>query len=51
MDIYQLPEQARRDDIIATPTLVKTHPGPAVRVVGDLVDRERVLAVLSLIEP
>ena len=51
VDIYQLPEQARLDDIIATPTLVKTQPGPAVRVVGDLVDRERVLAVLSLMEP
>ena len=49
VDIYQLPEQAVQNDIIATPTLVKTHPGPAVRVVGDLVDRERVLAVLSLI--
>jgi circadian clock protein KaiB len=51
VDIYQLPEQARRDDIVATPTLVKSQPGPAVRAVGDLVDRERVLAVLSLIDP
>jgi circadian clock protein KaiB len=51
VDIYQLPEQARQDDIIATPTLIKTEPGPAVRAVGNLSDRERVLAVLSLIEP
>jgi circadian clock protein KaiB len=51
VDIYQLPEQARQDDIIATPTLVKTEPGPAMRVVGDLADHERVLVVLSLVEP
>jgi circadian clock protein KaiB len=51
VDIYQLPEQAREADIIATPTLVKTQPAPGARVVGNLVDRERVLAVLSLVEP
>ncbi|MGO9906220.1 MAG: circadian clock KaiB family protein [Solirubrobacteraceae bacterium] len=51
VDIYQAPAQAREDDIIATPTLVKSQPGPGVRVVGDLADRERVLAVLSLVDP
>ena len=51
VDIYQLPEQARQDDIIATPTLVKTEPGPVMRVVGDLADREHLLVVLSLLEP
>jgi circadian clock protein KaiB len=49
VDIYQLPEEARRADIIATPTLVKMKPGPAVRLVGDLAS-ERLAAVLSMIE-
>ncbi|MGO9791996.1 MAG: circadian clock KaiB family protein [Solirubrobacteraceae bacterium] len=48
IDIYQVPRRARADDIVATPTLVKSLPKPVERLVGDLSDRERVLMVLSL---
>jgi circadian clock protein KaiB len=52
VDIFQMPEEARLHDIVATPTLVKSAPGDAERVVGDFsLSPERVLAVLSLVEP
>jgi circadian clock protein KaiB len=48
VDIYQQPELARAEQIIAAPTLIKTLPLPLRRLVGDLSDRERVLAGLDL---
>ena len=37
--MYQQPEYASRDDIIAIPTLIKNLPLPAGRLIGDLKDR------------
>jgi circadian clock protein KaiB len=48
VDIYQQPELARAEQIIAAPTLIKTLPLPLRRLVGDLSDRERVLVGLDL---
>jgi circadian clock protein KaiB len=48
VDLYQYPEAAAREQIIAAPTLVKLLPGPLRRVIGDLSDRRRVLASLGL---
>jgi circadian clock protein KaiB len=48
IDLYQQPARARADQIIATPTLVKRRPLPLRRLVGDLSDRDRVLAGLGL---
>ena len=48
IDIYQQPELARSDQIVAAPTLVKRLPPPLRRLVGDLSDRERVLIGLDL---
>lgn len=48
VDLYEHPEAAARDEIVAAPTLVKLRPGPLRRVIGDLSDRERVLAGLGL---
>ena len=48
VDLYEHPEAAVRDEIVAAPTLVKLRPGPLRRVIGDLSDRERVLAGLGL---
>ena len=36
IDIYQQPELARRNQIIATPTLIKEFPIPVRRFVGSL---------------
>jgi circadian clock protein KaiB len=49
IDVYQNPEATRRMQIIATPTLVKLEPEPSRRVVGDLSDKQRVLAGLNIL--
>jgi circadian clock protein KaiB len=48
IDIYERPEAVREQQIIAAPTLVRLLPEPLRRVIGDLSDRERVLAGLDL---
>ena len=42
IDLYQQPERAFADQIVAAPTLVRRLPEP-VRLVGDLSDEEKVL--------
>jgi len=49
IDVYQNPEATRDLQIIATPTLVKILPEPLRRIIGDLSDKERVLAGLDLV--
>lgn len=48
IDVYQDPEATREFQVVATPTLVKVLPEPLRRVIGDLSDRERVLAGLNV---
>lgn len=48
IDVLERPDQAEHDKILATPTLIKRHPGPERRVIGDLSDAARVLAALEL---
>ena len=48
IDIYQQPELARGEQIIATPTLIKKLPVPLRRLVGDLSDKDRVLVGLDI---
>jgi circadian clock protein KaiB len=48
VDIYQQPELARDEQIIAVPTLVKHLPSPLRKLVGDLSNVERVLIGLDL---
>ncbi|MDP3179072.1 MAG: circadian clock KaiB family protein [Spirochaetaceae bacterium] len=48
IDLYQQPELARGDQIIAVPTLIKSLPPPIQRIVGDLSDHDRVLIGLDL---
>jgi circadian clock protein KaiB len=48
IDIYQQPELARQEQIVAAPTLIKQLPLPLRKVVGDLSDQERVLMGLDL---
>ena len=48
IDLYQQPALARADQVVATPTLVKKQPSPLRRLVGDLSNRERILAGLGL---
>ena len=48
VDVYQQPELAARAQLVAVPTLIKRLPLPLRRLVGDLSDRQRVLAGLDL---
>ena len=51
VDIYQQPELAARYQVIAAPTLVKLHPLPVRRIIGDLSETGRVLRGLDLVPP
>src|SRR5690242_7317854 len=47
IDIYQHPEQAKPEQVVVTPTLVKKLPLPMRRLIGDLSDIESVLVGLN----
>jgi circadian clock protein KaiB len=49
IDIYQRPQLARDEQIIAVPTLVRHLPAPLRKLVGDLSNSERVLIGLDLL--
>lgn len=48
VDLYEHPEAAAEEHVIAAPTLVKLFPAPLRRIIGDLSDRQRVLGSLGL---
>lgn len=48
IDLYQQPQLAKRDQIIALPTLIKRSPLPLRRIIGDMSNTERVLVALDL---
>ncbi|MGH1572019.1 circadian clock KaiB family protein [Methylobacterium sp. P31] len=50
IDLYQQPELAERDGILAAPTLLKVAPQPERRISGDFLDARRILRGLE-IEP
>jgi circadian clock protein KaiB len=50
IDISQQPESVRKEDIIATPTLIKELPKPIRRIIGDLSNTERILVALNVSE-
>jgi circadian clock protein KaiB len=48
IDLYQRPELAAGEQLVAAPTLIKRLPLPLRRLVGDLSDQRRVMAGLDL---
>lgn len=48
IDLYQQPQLAQGEQIIAVPTLIRKLPLPLRRVIGDLSNTERVLVGLDL---
>jgi circadian clock protein KaiB len=48
IDIYQQPQLARGEQIIAAPTLIKKLPEPVRRLIGDMSKTDRVLLGLDL---
>ena len=48
IDLYKDPPLARRDQIIAAPTLIKRLPVPRRRLIGDMSDEASILIGLDL---
>jgi circadian clock protein KaiB len=48
IDLYQQPQLAQGEQIIAVPTLIRKLPSPLRRVIGDLSSTERVLVGLDI---
>ena len=49
IDIYQQPELARVNQIVATPTLIKALPRPVRRFIGNLANLTGLFAELNLL--
>ena len=48
IDLFQNPQLAKGDQILAVPTLVRKLPVPVRKIIGDLSNTERVLVGLDL---
>jgi len=48
IDLYQQPQLAQGEQIVAVPTLIKKLPVPLRRIIGDMSDTQRVLVGLDL---
>ncbi|MFC1895738.1 circadian clock KaiB family protein [Thermodesulfobacteriota bacterium] len=48
IDLLTSPEAAELDAVFATPTLVKFHPLPVRKLIGDFSNRDGVLSCLDL---
>jgi circadian clock protein KaiB len=49
VDLLKWPHLARRDEIVAIPTLVRQLPTPIRKIIGDLSNVERVLIGLDVL--
>ena len=49
IDIYQQPEYAKSEEILAAPTLIKKLPLPLRKFIGDMSDKEKILIGLNLV--
>ena len=48
VDVYQQQEIAEKEQLIALPLLIKKHPLPVRRLIGDLSDKQKVLMELGI---
>ena len=48
IDLLETPLVAAEDQILAVPTLVRSHPPPVRKIVGDLSDTERLIFRMQL---
>ena len=48
VDVFEDPGRAKRDRVIATPTLIKVQPAPELRLIGSIADPDAVLRHLGL---
>lgn len=50
IDIFETPELALEEEVLATPTILKTIPKPIERILGDVKNITKVLVSLKLRE-
>lgn len=48
IDVYQQPQIASKDQVIALPLLIKSSPWPLKRLIGDMSDTTKVIKGLGL---
>ena len=48
IDLYQQPQLAQGEQIIAVPALIRKRPSPLRRIIGDMSNTERVLVGLDI---
>lgn len=48
VNLLENQELAESDGILVTPTLIKSSPGPVKKIVGDLSEKQAVLAALGM---
>jgi len=48
IDVYQQPEMAHENQLLAAPTLIREQPQPIRKLVGDMSDEARVLYSLNI---
>ncbi|HEY5968982.1 MAG TPA: circadian clock KaiB family protein [Chitinophagaceae bacterium] len=48
IDVHQQPSVAKQENIIALPLLIKKHPLPEKRLIGDMSDMARVLKSIGV---
>lgn len=48
VDLYKQPHWAEKEQLLAAPTLIRRHPAPQKRLVGDLSDTKTILAELDI---
>jgi circadian clock protein KaiB len=48
IDIGRAHQKAVEHQIIAIPTLIRTHPGPSKMILGDLSETDKVLKILDI---
>ena len=51
VDIVATPERAAEQNILATPTLLKTYPQPGKRIIGELTEKQKILKALEIVDP
>lgn len=50
IDVYQQPELAKKEQILAAPTLIRKLPLPLRKLVGDMSNREKVVVGLEIVQ-
>lgn len=48
VDVLKDPHRAERDKILATPTLVREHPGPRKKIMGEFGNHAAVITALEI---